>query len=39
MNKQINGIRLFITIVDRHKGKEVTELFHENGNQLLQIIL
>lgn len=38
MNKQINGIRLFITIVDRHKGKEVTKLFEEVGCHFHEII-
>ena len=38
MNRQIKGMRLFITIVDRHKGKEVVKLFEEAGCHFHEVI-
>lgn len=37
MNK-INGMRLFVTIVDRHKGSEVIRLLEENGCSYHEVI-
>ena len=38
MNKPIKGMRLFVTIVDRHKGKEVIKLFEEVGCHFHEVI-
>lgn len=38
MNKQISGMRLFITIVDRHKGQKVVKLFEDIGCHYHEII-
>lgn len=38
MNNKINGMRLFVTIVDRHLGSKVVELFEEAGCHFHQII-
>lgn len=38
MNNKISGMRLFITIVDRHLGSKVVKLFEEAGCHYHQII-
>lgn len=38
MNKEIKGMRLFVTIVDRHKGNAVVKLFEEVGCHFHEII-
>lgn len=38
MNRQIKGMRLFITIIDRHKGKEVIKFFEEVGCHFHEVI-
>lgn len=38
MNKKISGMRLFITIIDRHKGNKVVKLFEEIGCHYHEII-
>lgn len=38
MNNKITGMRLFITVVDRHLGSKVVELFEEAGCHFHQII-
>lgn len=38
MNKKISGMRLFVTIVDRHLGNKVVKLFEEAGCYYHQIV-
>ncbi len=38
MNNNIKGMRLFVTIIDRHKGAEVVKLFEEVGCHYHEII-
>lgn len=38
MSTKIKGMRLFVTIVDRHLGSKVVELFEEAGCHFHQII-
>ena len=38
MNREIKGMRLFVTIVDRHKGNAVVKLFEEVGCHFHEII-
>ncbi len=38
MNREIKGMRLFITIVDRGKGSKVVDLFEDTGCHYHQII-
>lgn len=38
MNNKINGMRLFVTIVDRNKGNKIIELFEKVGCHYHEVI-
>lgn len=38
MNKKINGMRLFVTIVDRNQGAKIIKLFEEAGCHFHEVI-